>query len=549
MNKVKCECGHVNPHGTILCEACGKVFDEKAIEGKLLDMRYEGSARRSQTYNKTIIDRIWNFFSSVKVGVVLIVITLIATAIGSILPQISTLGQLPMPAEQYYEENYGSFGKVYYILGFHDTYGSWWYLLLIASIGVSLIICSLDRAVPLYKALKNQRVKRNTNFLSRQRFYNKTEAKEIEGDFPILIERLKKKHYKVQVEKGHLFAEKGRFSRWGPYVNHIGLIIFLIGCMLRFIPGFYINEFLWIKEGETLAIPGTDKEYYLANHKFIFEVYDETDGEVFQKAIEEKGMIAKNFQTDATLYSAESSLPGEEPKLKKIKDYEIQVNKPLKFDGYALYQSSYRLNEISTMTFALTNKETGESYGNISIDLNNPQKQYDLGNGYSVELLDYFPNFQMKDGKPSTASQEPINPAFAFKMITPDRPEGERSFAAIQQTIEVTENKYKMEFQTVETVNYSGLTVRLDKTLPVIAIGGIIFLIGVAQGSFWQHRRIWVKHVEGTVHVAGHTNKNWYGFHKEIEKVLSDTKIPIPIDQKAENNRVIGQKDRMSTLG
>ena len=25
-------------------------------------------------------------------------------------------------------------------------------------------------------------------------------------------------------------AEKGRFSRWGPYVNHVGLIIFLIWC-------------------------------------------------------------------------------------------------------------------------------------------------------------------------------------------------------------------------------------------------------------------------------------------------------------------------------
>ena len=42
---------------------------------------------RSQTYNKTIVDKIWNFFSSVKVGVVLIVITLIASAIGTILPQ------------------------------------------------------------------------------------------------------------------------------------------------------------------------------------------------------------------------------------------------------------------------------------------------------------------------------------------------------------------------------------------------------------------------------------------------------------------------------
>ena len=56
-------------------------------DSKLVDMRYEGSARRSQTYNKTIVDKIWNFFSSVKVGVTLIVITLIASAIGTIFPQ------------------------------------------------------------------------------------------------------------------------------------------------------------------------------------------------------------------------------------------------------------------------------------------------------------------------------------------------------------------------------------------------------------------------------------------------------------------------------
>ena len=85
MNEVKCECGHVNPHGTVLCEACGKVLEETT--SYLVDMRYEGSARRSQTYNKTIIDKVWNFFSSVKVGIILIVVTLIASAVGTILPQ------------------------------------------------------------------------------------------------------------------------------------------------------------------------------------------------------------------------------------------------------------------------------------------------------------------------------------------------------------------------------------------------------------------------------------------------------------------------------
>ena len=87
MKEVKCECGHVNPHGTVLCEACGKTLEEKRTESTDFDMRYEGSARRSQTYNKTIIDKIWNFFSSVKVGVALIVITLIASALGTIFPQ------------------------------------------------------------------------------------------------------------------------------------------------------------------------------------------------------------------------------------------------------------------------------------------------------------------------------------------------------------------------------------------------------------------------------------------------------------------------------
>ncbi|MED3644765.1 cytochrome c biogenesis protein ResB [Caldifermentibacillus hisashii] len=531
MEKVKCECGHINPHGTILCEACGKILDEKMNQNELLDMRYEGSARRSQTYNKTIIDKVWNFFSSVKVGVTLIVVTLIASIIGTVLPQEGNLS-IQIPVNQYYEERYGWFGKIYYTLGFHDLYGSWWYLLLIASIGVSLVICSLDRVIPLYKALKNQKVTRNSGFLKRQRLYSEKQIDNTVGDIAIVKERLTKKRYNVMEENGNLLAEKGRFSRWGPYINHIGLIIFLIGAMLRFAPGFYVNEALWIKEGDTLAIPGTNKEYYLTNHQFILELYDESDGEVYKEALNQKGGVVKNYQSNITLYKAEESLPGEKPKLHKLEDYQIQVNKPLKFDQYAIYQSSYRLNEIAKMTFSLTDKESGQTFGDITIDLTNPEENYDLGNGYQVELMSYFPDFQIVDGEPSTKSSKPVNPAFAFKMVTPDKPQGEVSFAAIQQTIEpMGENKYKMTFKSVDTVNYSGLTVRKDLTLPIIALGGVIFLIGVAQGSFWYHRRIWLKQENGVILLAGHTNKNWYGFAKEIETIVHGTKIPVPVDQ------------------
>ena len=163
MENIKCECGHVNPHGTILCESCGRVLEESEKDKTVVDMRYEGTARRSQTYKKTPIDKIWNFFSSVKVGVWLILITLIASALGTIFPQEMYIDRT-IPAEQYYKDTYGTLGTIYYTLGFHNLYSSWWYMLLVASIGISLVICSLDRFVPLYRALKTQRVDRHEGF-------------------------------------------------------------------------------------------------------------------------------------------------------------------------------------------------------------------------------------------------------------------------------------------------------------------------------------------------------------------------------------------------
>ncbi|MBA4537316.1 cytochrome c biogenesis protein [Bacillus aquiflavi] len=538
MNEVKCECGHVNPLGTVLCESCGKILTEEDNKKKLIDMRYEGSARRSQTYNKTIIDKIWNFFSSVKVGVWLIVITLIASSFGTIFPQ-ETFIPPTVSAAEHYEQEYGFLGKLYYQLGFHNLYSSWWYLVLIASIGISLVICSLDRVIPLYRALKNQRIDRHEQFLKKQRIFGITENIKDEQSLDIVKRKLAEKRYKVSEKDGNILAEKGRFSRWGPYVNHIGLIIFLIGGMLRFVPGMYVDEVLWVREGETKVIPGTDGEYYLKSERFLLEVYDkEKDKEVFQEALDRSGMIAKNFQTDAVLYKRKGEkIAGATPELEKVKDYSIVVNEPLKFDQYAVYQVEYKLDELNKMSFNLMNKETEESFGTIKIDLYNPDKKYPLPNGYAVEILEYFPDFEFNENKePVTKSRTPNNPAFAFKIITPDKKEGEISFVAIRQTIEpFGDNTYKMAFAGVETKNVSGLIVRKDLTLWVLGLGGAIFMIGVIQGSYWNHRRIWLQRKGNDVWIAAHTNKNWHGLKRELELILKDTSIREPEDQVKSN--------------
>jgi cytochrome c biogenesis protein len=534
MSEMKCECGHVNPVGTNLCESCGKALTEDAINETLHDMRYEGSARRSQTYNKTIVDKIWYFFSSVKVGVWLIVVTLIVSSLGTILPQKDYIPSNVTP-KQYYEDQYGWFGKLWYISGFQDLYGSWWYLLLIAAIGVSLVICSLDRFIPLRRALKRQRVTRHEGFLKRQRLYNEVTISTDEA-FPQIHQKLKEKRYHVREENGNLLAEKNRFCRWGPYVNHIGLIIFLIGAMLRFVPGMYVDELLWIREGESKVIPGTHEKYMLKNNKFILDTYQKgKDNEAYNQAIDRVGAVAKNFQTNVTLYKRkDGAVAGETDKLEKVKDDSIQVNHPLEFDHYSVYQMDYKQNELKAMTLQLMNKKTGKTYGQVKVDLFNPKDMYNLQKGYKVELVGYYPDFTgfAKNGEPQSDSPIPDNPAFLFKMHTPEHPKGEVSFVAIKQNVEpLGVNDYKMSFAGIDTRNVSALTVHKDLTVWILAIGGAIFMIGVIQGAYWNHRRIWLQRINGKIIIAAHTNKNWYGIKREINSIIEGTDIPEPIDQ------------------
>lgn len=654
IDKVKCECGHVNPEGTVLCEACGKPIEgNQHIDGndkqKLLNMRYDGSARRSQTYNKSIIDKIWSFFSSVKVGVWLIVLALVASAIGTIFPQEQYIPPDAVSRDPavYYEGTYGIFGKIYYQLGFHHLYSSWWYMLLIALIGISLVICSLDRFVPLYKALKRQKAKRHETFLNRQRLYSKTENVTQEEKEKV-IARLKKQRYKVRDENGHILAEKGRFSRWGPYVNHIGLIIILLAAILRMTPLLFSDDYVWVREGQRIVIPSTDGEYYIENKDFILETWDpEEAGGKFKDALEKQGAVAKNYQTNAVIYKKKGdSIPGEEPDLEKVTEGEIRLNQPLKFDKYTLYQSGYQQNEFTSMAFNIlrsdakdeeyknltfklhtTDEENDKTLGTFTIDLNDQKEVYKLDNGVRVQVEEYYPDYYLEGGKPKSHSDKPLNPAFVFFVYPPDSNKSETSFVGLDGSIsaagedsqyqldiedyklkgelgtfeidlnapkseyelnngtrvvideyypDYTEedgqaiskskyprnpafelsiyspgsdkaeksfvgigkndpmtkgNQYKLGLAGYELHDVSGIQVKKDYTLPFFILGAIIFMIGVVQGMYWHHRRIWIHPKDNGLLVAAHTNKNWFGIKTDIEKAIEGTNINMVVDQ------------------
>lgn len=555
MEKLKCECGHVNPHGTVLCEACGKPIEENQhIDGNdehvLLNMRYEGSARRSQTYTRSIIDKIWMFFSSVKVGVILIVIALSASAIGTLFPQRL---HIPIDAPSrdpavFYEAQYGIIGKMYYQLGFYDLYDSWWYMILIALIGISIVISSIDRFVPLYRALKMQRAKRNETFINRQRLYSESNDIPTESTEQVK-EKLKGMRYKIREEDGHLFAEKGRFSRWGPYVNHIGLIIILLAAILRTTPLFYMDEYIWIREGQQLVIPGTENEFQIESKEFILETYGQSEEDIkFKEAIEkQEGFIAKNYQTNAIIYQAnEDAVVGEDEALDVYAEAEIRMNEPVKFGGYTMYQSGYQ-EEYSTMSFKVYDVDDPdqEAIGTFTIDLlDTPETTFTFDNGYAVEVMYYYPDAHLVEGVPKSKSSYPRNPAFVFGVYSPEGEEIEVSYAGIGHNIDPTnENQYKLGIIDVDTHYVSGLSIRRDYSLPFFGLGAAIFMIGVIQGMYWQHRRIWLHPKGDTLLLAAHTNKNWFGLKKDIDKAIDGTNI-IMVDDQQELEDALEAKEK-----
>lgn len=89
-----------------------------------------------------------------------------------------------------------------------------------------------------------------------------------------------------------------------------------------------------------------------------------------------------------------------------------------------------------------------------------------------------------------------------------------------------------MKFAAAEMRDMSGITVRKDSTIPILFVGGVIFMIGVVIGSYWNHRRLWLQvEPDGRVLMAAHVNKNMFSMKKDLDAVTAFAALPSYKDQ------------------
>jgi len=453
----------------------------------------EQAAPEPEKPSKDFLDKTWDFFASVPVATVLIFIVAVASVAGTLIQQEGMYSDW-RPPQDFYPAIYGPFwGNLLFKTGMTRMYTSWWFMSLLFLMGASLIVCSIERFVPLWKAVQRPNPAPPESFVKHLK--NRFEYKPAAGAEPLaqLVAALRGARYAVIQKGDRVYADKGRWGRWGPYITHIGLLMILAGAMVRVFPGAYMEQFVWVRDGSIVKVPGAD--WFIKNEKFTLETY-------------ENGQ-PKAYKTDAIVTESDGT---------EVKKFTISMNQPLQHKWIELYQSSYR-QELGSAVVELIERKTGTAIGTFNLDLKQPENEYKVGN-YTVKVNEYYPDFGLEGGKPVSRSSDVNNPGVVLDIVGPDGKAYRNWYFVMYPEMEFdSTTPVKLDTKDMVVASTTGLKVKKDLGIPVIWVGLIVVSLGVCLTFYLAHRRYWALVDGGRVVVGGWTNRNQGSFQAEMGRL------------------------------
>jgi len=305
-------------------------------------------------------------------------------------------------------------------------------------------------------------------------------------------------------EKGFvIFAEKGRWTRFGVYGVHLSVILLLIGGLIGSFFGF--EGSVNIPEGESVKsviLRNTGKEEPL---DFEIQCLD------FSVSFYESG-APKEYRSKLVI------LENGKPVIKK----DIIVNDPLRYKGINIFQSSYGTVRPEKVELNFTNRETGMIYrknATIGEEMDLPEargkfviREYTSSfNFRGHNLGEAFLGILTPSGGDPTELVIPLNYPSFDKMRKDD----------LVISVESSEKRY-----------YTGLQITKDPGVPLVYTGFILMILGCFIAFFMSHQKICVEVVKkgekSRVMVAGIANKNKIGMQartQRISKLLSEKAV------------------------
>ena len=381
---------------------------------------------------------------------------------------------------------------------------------------LNLICCTIKRLPGFWKLLTAKEKDPDDQFIQSLPLRKTFHMKKLNEHTRNTLSRIVKKSLHMPTVRHSLpdtvslFAEKGKYSRFGFYITHIGIVLIIIGGIIG---NYGYQGFMKLVEGETsdvIILRGSAKKVKL---DFSIRCND------FEAMFYPGSKRPKDYKSSLTI------IDGGKEILTKV----IEVNDPLKYKGVYIYQSSY--GTASGRGEVLLGVEPLQGSKNVRQYKARIGEHFPLDEkGYKVHIKRFVPDFSMgQDKKVFSRSQELRNPAVQL-VVSKDNTVVEEKwiFANYPDFHGSEKGLYRFSFLNFYGKEFTGLQFTKDPGVWVVWAGCLLLTIGCYLIFFTSHRRLWVniepKKGEYLVTVAGSSNKNLESFRKIFNDLFQELK-------------------------
>jgi len=450
----------------------------------------------------------WKFFASIRLSVVILLSLAATSVIGTLVPQNQPF--------QLYIRQYGELiYRIFFALDLTDMYHSWWFLVLLFSLAVNIVICSIDRLRSTWKIIFPK-----TPLFSFGRF--EKSANQQVFDIPLGPDELRtdtendlsRRFAYCRTEElsdgFRIFAEKGRWTRLGVYIVHVSVLLLLLGGSIGAIYGF--DGYLRIKEG------GTTDTIQLkegGTRPLGFELRCDDFSVTFYPT-----GTPKEYRSDLTVIELGRA------------DWKrsIIVNDPMRHKGISLFQSSYQesvptRDDLSDreIDLVIENSRTKLTYvrsAKIGDSINLPE------NTGRFMIRDFIPSYLFKGVRD-------IGACFIGVLTNEKGESGEVVLPVRFPSFDrMRGGDFVISVKEFPQIYYTVLSVRRDPGVPLVYAGFLFMIVGFVITFFLSHQRICVwgeRTDEGCrVSVAGLSNKNRIDIRRQVERIAGELKKESP---------------------
>lgn len=445
---------------------------------------------------KRYLWRLWRFFSSLRLAVILLIAVTAASLLGTLFPQLPPeVAGDPQASAQWLamaREKYGALAGLYQTLGLFNVYHSPWFLFIVTALILNTLLCTIRRFKVTWKAIKAR-----PEAIMTDRFYERIPCRaslalaEDHGAADIVRDALVRLGYRVRSEQHgtatYFFAERNRWARLGTLITHFSVVLVVLG-------------FVWSQGWgwrETAVTLGPGQLYQLER----FQV--RCDGFEVERY---PGGLPKDYRAHLTVLEADSEV------LTKV----VRVNDPLSYRGVNFYLSSYgpaarvRAYDSTGQPLSLQVVDGNASEGEAILNFAGEGQGRDL----LIPSLDLALHVVFYYEGPSLFVQVTRGDQAVFANFVYEGDAVELEDARFEFTLD--------RYVVLQVVSDPGF--RLAVSAAFLIMGGLIVSL------YFPHRRIWAKVTGDEVRLAGLTVGDKFGFEREfaavaerIEKLNADT--------------------------